>query len=386
MAALIVFAICAGLAGYILAGYPLLLAYFPFREGPPIRKDSSFTPTVSLILAVRNGEAFIRKKLESILALDYPRELLEILIVSDGSVDRTEAIVEEFAAGGVKLIRRPALGKASALNAALEQARGEILFFTDVRQMLDPLCLRKLAASFADPAVGAVTGEMRLHKPEIGEQADMDLYWRYEVWVRTKHSSLYSLFNTTGCIYAMRRQLAVPLSPDIISDDAMLPLTAFFRGYRVLFEPEALAFDLPAVAGSEFRRRLRNLAGLLQVHVRMKALFTSKNRMRLHFLSHKFSRLALPWILLSGGVSTLFFPPSTFKTAVLAAEASVVLLVLCDPLIPSRWVLKRIASPARTFAVMNAAALLAPAVFFISPQRIWKQTQVHSTVTAERER
>src|ERR1700733_2339397 len=164
---------------YILFGYPLLLAMVPFKPGPPVRKDLSHQTTVSVIMAVFNGAVHIRTKLETILALDYPKQLLQIIVVSDGSTDETESMVREYSDRGVQLLIAPRGGKAAALNLAFQQASGELLFFTDVRQSLDPMALRHLVANFADPAVGAVTGEMRLRKGEAGEQANMDLYWRY---------------------------------------------------------------------------------------------------------------------------------------------------------------------------------------------------------------
>src|SRR5262249_4432615 len=156
-----------------------------------------------------NGEQFVKKKLESILALDYPADLREILLISDGSTDATDALVESFRDRGVRLLRVPKAGKASALNAGLSQAKGAILFFTDIRQELDPQALKHLVANFADPSVGAVTGELKLLNPaKVGEQADMELYWRFELWARNQHSRIDSIFSVTGCIYALRRSLA----------------------------------------------------------------------------------------------------------------------------------------------------------------------------------
>src|SRR5579871_722897 len=131
-------------AAYILIGYPLLLATMRFKTRPPVAKDLNFAPTVSVILAVSNGEGFIRGKLESIRALDYPRERLQIIVALNGCTDSTESIVREFAE--VECVSLAERGKASALNAALAIATGEILFFTDVRQMLDRGALRNLAA------------------------------------------------------------------------------------------------------------------------------------------------------------------------------------------------------------------------------------------------
>lgn len=365
----------AALVFYLVTGYPLLLALRRGATRSRVAKNLNFTTTVSAILAVHNGETMIRRKLEMLCTLDYPRELIEIIVVSDGSTDDTETIVREFEGEGVRLLCTPRRGKAAALNCGLGVAKGEIVFFTDVRQPLDRLCMRHLVANFADPTVGAVTGELRLLRGDHGEQADMNLYWRYEVWARKRHSEIDSVFNTTGCIYAMRRALSLPLAPDTLSDDAVLPLGAFLQGYRVIFDAEAFAYDYPAVAGTEFERRLRTLGGLWQVHARLPGLFTRRNRMRFHFLSHKFGRLLLPWAILIFLMSSIALPHSCFRTFLLAAQATLPLLALCNALVRSTSPLKRLTSPIRTFLVMNAAALLAVAVFFVPASRLWIPTR-----------
>jgi cellulose synthase/poly-beta-1,6-N-acetylglucosamine synthase-like glycosyltransferase len=372
----IVLIAAAAVAFYIMAGYPLLLAAIQGRKAPPIAKDMRYQTTVSVILTVYNGAAFIRAKLESLLSLDYPKQFLEIIVVSDGSSDESETIVREFADRGVVLIAMPHAGKAAAVNRGLARALGEILFFTDVRQPLDRMALRHLVANFADPTVGAVSGELRLERGGTGEQADMDLYWRYEVWARKRHSRIDSVFNTTGCIYAMRRNLAEPIPPDTLSDDAVLPQSAFFRGYRIILDPEAIAVDYPALQGTEFRRRWRTLAGLWQVFARRPRLFSGTNRMRFHFLSHKFSRLVLPWALVTILVATVALPRSPERSWMLGADAALLLLAFLDPLVPARTLLKRLSSPARTFLAMNLASLAAVVVFFIPAHRLWVPTRV----------
>jgi cellulose synthase/poly-beta-1,6-N-acetylglucosamine synthase-like glycosyltransferase len=373
----LVLALAGVLVFYTVAGYPMLLALRRGKGRPPVAKDTRFETTVSVIMAVYNGESMIRRKLEVLLGLDYPRELVNIIVVSDGSTDRTEAIVREFGGRRVALLIVPHRGKAAALNAGLKAATGDIVFFTDVRQPLESRCLRHLVANFADATVGAATGELRLVQGDTGEQADMDLYWRYEVWARQNHSRIDSLFNTTGCIYALRRELAEPLPPDTLTDDAMLPLRAFFRGYRVIFDREAIAFDHPAVAGTEFKRRFRTLAGLWQVHTRLPELFTNRNRMRFHFLSHKFTRLLMPWAILVFFGATAALPHSWFRTVVLSAGAFWLLLAASSGLVSANSPLKRLASPARTLLVMNAAAMAAVAVFFVPANRLWTPTRVH---------
>src|SRR5665213_1591071 len=143
---------------YILIGYPLVLKMLPARGKPPVRKDLNYQPTVSVIVAIYNGAAYVRAKMETIFALDYPPERLQIIVVSDGSTDESEAMVRAYADRGVELYVQPHVGKASAVNLALEHATGEILFLTDIRQPLDSMALRHLVANFADATVGAVTG------------------------------------------------------------------------------------------------------------------------------------------------------------------------------------------------------------------------------------
>jgi cellulose synthase/poly-beta-1,6-N-acetylglucosamine synthase-like glycosyltransferase len=376
MVAAAILAVASAVVFYLLIGYPILLA-ISRRASPPIRKDMSFRPTVTILVAVYNGEEYLRKKLESLLALDYPAALREILVVSDGSSDRTEEIAESFRERGVGLIRIPRGGKASALNAGLSQASGEIVFFTDVRQALDRQALSELAANFADPTVGAVTGELRvLNSAATGEQADMELYWRLELWARDRHSRIDSIFSTTGCIYALRRALAGPLPPDTIADDGTLSLRVFFQGYRVVFDPAAVAYDYPAAPGGEFRRRLRTLAGLWQLFVRVPQLFTNANRMRFHFVSYKFGRLVLPWAILVIFFSTLALPPSSWRSFLLFDECILLGLAAFDRFMPAKFPLKRLTSPARTFVAMNAAALLAVLVFFVSPAVLWRPTRM----------
>ena len=362
-------------AAYILAGYPAILALWKPRRRT-VSKDLGLQTSVSVVVTVFNGAAFIRAKLDSLLALDYPADLVEVIVVSDGSTDETDSIVEEYGGRHVRHIRTAHAGKAAALNSGIANVTGEIVFFTDVRQQLDPMALRHLVANFADPNVGAVTGEMRLIEGDTGEQADMDLYWQYEVWARKQQSAIDSIFNATGCVYAMRRSLVGPIPADTLTDDAILPLRAFFQGYRVVLDEEAIAYDHPAVSGTEFRRRVRTLAGLWQVHIRMPRLFTSANRMRFHFLSHKFARLVLPWAILVVLGATAALPPSLFKISLVDAELALLATAILDRFVPENWTVKRLTSLARTFCLMNLAALISISVFFVRPARFWVPTRV----------
>jgi cellulose synthase/poly-beta-1,6-N-acetylglucosamine synthase-like glycosyltransferase len=371
----LLFVLAAALMLYFLAGYPLLLAFYPWRNAPAVAKDPAQIRSVTVLLPVYNGEAFLRAKLESILALDYPKELLEVLVISDASTDASDAIAGEFASSGVRLLRVPKGGKAAALNAGIDQARGEILFFTDVRQKLAPDSLRHLVACLADPTVGSVTGELHIVTGDRQEEADMGLYWRYEVWARTQMTKIDSIFGATGCIYAMPRALVRPIPPDTLGDDAAFPLGAFFQGYRMILDSEAKAYDLASPLGSEFERRTRTLAGLWQNLVRWPELLGVQDRMWLHFMSHKVGRLLLPWLALVALVSALWLP-LPWRIAVLAAAGFFLALAAFDASLPQGSALKRITSPARTVLVMLAASFCSISVFLVSPQRLWKRTRV----------
>jgi cellulose synthase/poly-beta-1,6-N-acetylglucosamine synthase-like glycosyltransferase len=251
-------------AFYIVAGYPLLLALLAWWRPRPVRKR--FTDkTVTVLLAVYNGEKWIRTKLESLLRLDYPRSRMRILVISDGSTDQTDNLVADFQAEGVELLRVPRGGKAVALNAGMARATGEILLFTDVRQQLEPDALRQLVACLGDPAVGGASGQIVFVKSDGGGEADVGLYWRFEKWLRDKLTAVDSQLVATGCVYALRRELARPLPPAALIDDAYLPLAAIFGGYRFVFERRAIAYDYPTQLDVEFQRKVRTLAGLFQV-------------------------------------------------------------------------------------------------------------------------
>jgi len=360
---------------YTLAGYPLLLGLLARFRTRPIRKQ--FQPkSVTVLLPVRNGERWLPAKLKSLSALRYPRELLDILVISDGSSDATDSIAEKFG-GPVQLLRLPGGGKAVALNAGLERARGEILFLTDVRQELERDSLRNLVACFADPQVGVVSGELVIRDGQTHEELSVGLYWKYEKWLRKGESRLDSVMGATGCIYAMRRELAKPLPPGTLVDDMYLPLAAFFRGYRIILEESAKAFDFPTALDTEFQRKVRTQAGVYQIIRLYPQLLTPRNRMWLAFLSHKLARLLLPFALALIALTT-FALPDPWLTGALLAQAFFYGMALFDPLIPEDFSAKRVSAPARSFVVLLAAAFCAPFVLLRSPENVWKETRVRS--------
>jgi biofilm PGA synthesis N-glycosyltransferase PgaC len=370
---LILFLLLCGCVAYTVAGYPLLLGWLARRFERPVVKQ--FVPRpISFVIAVHNGQNFLGAKLQSILALDYPRELMEILIVSDASTDDTERIAGSFASQGVKLLRVPRGGKPAALNAAVPLAKGEILILTDVRQTLEPESVHHMIACFADPAIGVVSGDLLIRKGNT-EESTVGLYWHYERWIRKQLGRIDSTMGATGPFYAIRRELFRPMPPETLLDDMFLPLGAFFKGYRTIIEERARAFDYPTGVETEFRRKVRTLAGNYQLLRYYPQLLSFRNRMLFHYLSYKIARLMLPWLVIALFALSFALPQPLAAIAV-SAQCLFYLLALADFLVPQKSRFKRVSSPARTIVTMLAATACAIAIFFVSPQRLWKPTQI----------
>jgi cellulose synthase/poly-beta-1,6-N-acetylglucosamine synthase-like glycosyltransferase len=246
------------LVTYVYAGYPLILWILTrFRCCPVLRED--ITPTVTLLISAYNEAPVIGSKLKNALALDYPPERLDILVISDASFDGTDSIVESFHGNGVKLLRLPERqGKTMGLNAAMQQARGEIVLFSDANILYRKDVVRKLVRNFADPHVGCVTGNS-CYSEDFYSAAHVQesSYWQYEQAIRALESRLGSTVGGDGAIFAIRRNLYRPLSPDAIND-LVIPLQIVARGYRAIFEPAAIGFEQSAGDFyGEFRRKRR---------------------------------------------------------------------------------------------------------------------------------
>jgi cellulose synthase/poly-beta-1,6-N-acetylglucosamine synthase-like glycosyltransferase len=369
-----IFLLSSAFIFYVLFGYPLIASIWSRTLAKPVVKR--FIPrTVSILLPVHNGDRWLTDKLRSIRELNYPQELLDTIVISSASQDRTLLVANEHAGPGLRVIEVEQPGKPKALNAGLAMARGEILFFTDVRQALEPDSLRMLVEQFADPRVGVVSGELVIREGDSYEEASVGLYWKYEKLIRAAQSRIDSVPGATGAIYAMRRELARSLPDDILLDDVYLPLCAYFQGYRITWEPGAKAFDYPASLKTEFRRKIRTLAGVYQIIGRFPRLLIPNHRLWIHFVSHKLCRLLLPFALIALLVSSLFLP-SPLNYLALAAQAGGYGLALLDNVLPPASALRRLSSPFGTFVALMAAAFFSAwAVLFISPGKLWKPTR-----------
>jgi poly-beta-1,6-N-acetyl-D-glucosamine synthase len=358
---------------YVLAVYPGIVAAWARLRPRPIRKR--FEPkTVSVLLPVYNGEDWIGQKLHWLQNLDYPRDLVEILVLVDGANDRTAEYARACSDDRIQVIELPRGGKAAALNAGLRRARHEILLMTDVRQELDPHSLRELVSCFADPQVGAASGELMIRAGANAEQRDIGLYWKYEKFIRSRVALISSIPGVTGALFAMRRSLASPLPNDTLLDDVFLPMCAYFQGFRIVWEPRARCFDNPTSLATEFRRKVRTLAGVYQIVGFFPRLLLPTHSLWFFFCSHKLSRLLLPYALIAVFVASFGLPRPAAITAV-AAQLLFYGMAALDGAVPVGSLLKRITSPARTFVVLVLAAACAVRILFVPPQRLWVPTE-----------
>ena len=295
---------------YIYIGYPVLvwiLARIWGRE--PIRRPC--IPSVSLLIPAYNEEAHIEHKLRNSLGLDYPKDRLEIVVASDGSTDRTNAIVERFRGRGVKLLAmRDNIGKTSMLNHIVPQLRGEIVVFSDVTSELESGALRTLVRSFADPNVGCVSGLYRLTRGNTLRDEGEGVYWIYETFLKRQESRLHSILGAHGAFYAIRRSLFHELRDSSINDDYLIPMSIVARGFRAVYEPAAVAWEreLASVEG-EFARRRRIAAGNCQQIIELMSLLNPfRGWIALSFFSHKVLRTLAPLFMLSLLISGLWLP------------------------------------------------------------------------------
>jgi len=246
------------LVGYVYIGYPILLWVLTRWRRRAVLQDD-ITPGVTLLISAYNEARVIRSRLENALSLDYPNDRFEIIVVSDASTDGTDFIVESFAERGVKLLRIPERqGKTIGLNAAVSRARGEIVVFSDANILYQKDVIRRLVRNFADLSVGCVTGNScYVENSHSAAHIQENNYWQYEQTIRSLESLLGSTVGGDGAIFAIRRELYEPLSPDAIND-FVIPLQIVARGYRAIFEPAAIGFEPSAgdFAG-EFRRKRR---------------------------------------------------------------------------------------------------------------------------------
>lgn len=348
---------------YVYAGYPVALWLLgTLGRRRPVRQ-APIEPPVTLVVSAYNEAAVIGDKLRNSLALDYPADRLHILVVSDASSDGTDAAVLAFQDPRVELLRMAERGgKTAGLNAAVRRARGEIVVFSDANAMYDAQALRHLVRNFADPEVGAVTGESRYRIAEDDASTDAEnQYWTYELWIKRLESSLGSLVGADGAIYAVRKGLYTDLSAADLSD-FVNPLQVVARGYRNVYEAGAFSYEGGAEGfGAEFRRKVRIVNRAWRATLKLRSLLNPFRHgfFALQFLSHKVLRWFVPLFLLVILASNLWLAAgSAFYTATLTAQAMLYGAALAGMLLERAGRPVRLLNIPYYFCAVNVASLL----------------------------
>jgi biofilm PGA synthesis N-glycosyltransferase PgaC len=350
---------CAACVLYTYVLYPMILGILGLLRPRPLARREGWKASVSIVLSAYNEEASIGqriRKLQELLRLaDLPGE---IIIVSDGSTDRTAEIARSQGAEVRVLDFAHNRGKAAALSAGCAAATNDILVFADARQSWDVDSLRLLVENFADPNVGAVSGDLLLESAS-GAVAGVGLYWRYEKWIRRQESKIYSSVGVTGAICAVRRHLFSPIPAGTILDDVYWPLVVAMQGFRVVHEDRARAYDhLPERSRDEFRRKVRTLSGNFQLCALLPtALLPWQNPLWFQFVSHKICRLIVPWALVGLFVSSLGLQGPLYQLLLWSQITFYTLAFLSGW---KRFALgQRAAAAAGAFVLLNAAAWVA---------------------------
>ena len=363
-AAIGVFWISACAVVYTYVGYPAVLWLLTSRRGgprPPALPGDHALPSISVLIVAHNEEHIIRERVENLLALDYPREKVELAVASDGSRDRTADIVAEYANRSVRLFRyEKNAGKAAALDATVPQLRGDIAVLSDANTMMEPPALRQLARWFSDRSVGVVCGKLILTDPATGLNVD-SLYWRYETFLKRAEAKLGALLGANGAIYAIRRELFPGIDATTIVDDFVIPLVARIRsGCRIIYDETAVALEeTPPDLGMEFRRRARIGAGDFQSLALVWPLLNPGNGwITFTFVSHKLLRWLCPFFLLAIAGATLVLADRGVYVIALLMQVLLYGLALLGRFLSNRSNAGRVMRLATMFATMNAALLV----------------------------
>jgi cellulose synthase/poly-beta-1,6-N-acetylglucosamine synthase-like glycosyltransferase len=374
----------AAVIAYAYVGYLAWLWVRALFRARPVRRGMVELP-VSVVMVVRNEEAVLPAKLRNLLEMDYPAELLQIVVVSDGSTDRTEAILREHARNPrvQVVLNQLARGKAQGLNDGVNLAQGNIVLFTDARQSMELNALRLLMENFADPEVGAVSGELMLGDPASGEAGrGMGLYWLIEKRVREGEAAIGSVVGATGAIYAARTELVVEVPPGTILDDVFIPMNVARQGFRVVFDGRARAWDNPDLgAEREFRRKVRTLTGNYQLLQLAPWLLGRDNPLRFEFISHKLMRLVVPFALVATLLAAGFLGRPFYRVAFWAQLGFYGLAALGW----TRWKLgplSRLSEVAYTFAALNLAAAFAFVNFVTGQKAVWMHPPLRKEMPA----
>ena len=370
-----------GLLGYSYAGYPLLLALATLfrRKRRAAPGDPVSWPQVSIVISAHNEELVIGRRIENLLALDYPRERLQILIGSDGSTDRTSEIVRLYRSSNLSFhdfaLQR---GKAQVLNDLMALARGKYVVFTDANTFFEPSAVKELVRGFREvPSACAIVGRVEMRNPE-GTVNPESFYWRYETMLKGLETRLGTVLGANGPIYAIKGAWYCPLPAGTIVDDFLIPmLMRLEHGGEVIFRPSAKAWEMvPETVHDEFRRRIRIGAG--DAHAlwhTWRLLMPDHGMLAFSYWSHKVLRWMGPLLLPAIFVSNLWLLEYPWAIALLIAQVAGYAVGFASPWLQSVPIVGRLATTVWFFMVINAALLIGTVKFLTGRSAsAWQRT------------
>lgn len=323
MLAQVIFWLAVATPVYAYFGYPLVLLLLRTIVHRRVKK-APIEPFISLLIPAYNEGDVMREKIRNSLALDYPVDRMEIVIASDGSKDDTVEVARKYEDGKrIRVIAYPVnRGKIPVLNSTVPELQGEIIVFSDAAAMLYRDSVRKLVMNFADPRVGAVSGRYTVVKAdEVNIGKSEDFYWKYETYLKVQESQIASTLGGHGHLHAIRKDLYPFPPPGTINDDYIIPVSVLAKGYRAVYEPEAIVYE-EAHEMAGFGRRVRIMAGNLQQLREIKGLLWPLRPLPLFFfLSHKASRLIVPFAMLAALIANLFLLSSPFYRVLFFGQA-----------------------------------------------------------------
>ena len=371
---------------YVYFFYPIILTLFAIFRRKKHTYNDNYIPKVSMIITAFNEESVIREKLENTLTLSYPKEKLEIIVVSDGSNDRTNAIVQEYSGPGVKIIERNhRIGKSEAQNIAVERSQAEIIVFSDANSMYKPDAVQKMVRHFTDPKVSCVCGKLEyLNKAANIIGIEESIYWKYETHIRKLEDQVGEIFIANGSIYAIRRERHIPLE-SAISSDFMEPLLVTLNGGKIVYESGAIATERPSSGlAVEFDRKqrivLRGIYGLLK-HRELLNIFKHPI-IAFQLISHKLLRWFVPFVLivvfaLSVLISGISADNTVLFTVILLMQCFFYLLAAVGFFLLKRGIRSVLLFIPIYFCTVNAASLVGIIKYFAGKRLpIWETQRI----------
>lgn len=360
---------------YTFVGYPLILKLLTSRTTKTIHQNNEI-PELSLVLCVHNGANLLVQRIKNIMENGYPAEKLHIIVVSDGSTDNPESVINSLSFDNVKLIHyKDNKGKSFALNEGLKAVKTDLVAFADIRQKYAEGTLACLAACFLNEKVGAASGNLHIISDELNGESESGLYWKYEKWIREKESELYSLLGVTGAVYMARTALIPEVPKGTLLDDMFIPLSIVKNGFQVKFVAEAEALDSSSASlEEEFHRKVRTLAGNFQLLSLLPwLLIPVVNPVLFQFFSHKIMRLIMPYALITLLFSSILGNNWILNYAAVSQMLFYGYSFVCYRLLKNDTKLP-FSSICVSFCSLNLAALVAGwKYYFGSTEQLWKK-------------